>query len=618
MTDQLYQYYEQELTFFRQMAADFAQKYPKVAARLQLDETKESKDPHVERLIEAFALLAARVRRKVDDEFPEIVESLLNMLYPHYLRPVPPMAIAQFRFEPQQTRPAAPATINPGSSVTSRPVGGLECTFQTANPVTVWPLKITGASLVSVAAVQALGTPSDASHVLRIQMETIGALPLATLKIPSLRFFLNGDTTPHHLLYELLFVHACRVQIRSRSNPTVEPVVLEPDCIQPVGFKIDEGLLSYSDHSFLGYRLLQEYFQFPQKFFFFDLIGLNSEKVSTLGTAFEVLVFFRDSELREQMPSIAQAVTLETFQLGCTPIVNLFERPAETIRVSHAKTEYRVIPDRHRQSSMEVYSVEAVTSTPAYSEEPLAYQPFYSFRHTQPDQNCFWYAHRRSAFESGSDTPKRDDDDGTEVYLSLVDLDFKPTNPPVELLSVRVKCTNRDFVSRLPWRKEWGELQGEGLPLVEARCIVPPTATARPPLGGSLQWRLISHLSLNHLSIVQGGGKEALQEILRLYSFSDAEDINKRIAGIVGLKSESSVARVLFKSGVAFCRGLDVEVEFDEEQYAGSGVFLLASVLERFFGLYSAVNSYSRLTARTRRRGVLKRWPARIGEQKVL
>jgi type VI secretion system protein ImpG len=318
------------------------------------------------------------------------------------------------------------------------------------------------------------------------------------------------------------------------------------------------------------------------------------------------------------MPSIAQAVTLETFQLGCTPIVNLFERPAETIRVSHAKTEYRVIPDRHRQSSMEVYSVEAVTSTPAYSEEPLAYQPFYSFRHTQPDQNCFWYAHRRSAFESGSDTPKRDDDDGTEVYLSLVDLDFKPTNPPVELLSVRVKCTNRDFVSRLPWRKEWGELQGEGLPLVEARCIVPPTATARPPLGGSLQWRLISHLSLNHLSIVQGGGKEALQEILRLYSFSDAEDINKRIAGIVGLKSESSVARVLFKSGVAFCRGLDVEVEFDEEQYAGSGVFLLASVLERFFGLYSAVNSYSRLTARTRRRGVLKRWPARIGEQKVL
>ncbi len=618
MSDQLYQYYEQELAFFRQMSADFARRYPKVAGRLQLDEAKESRDPHVERLIEAFALLAARVRRKIDDEFPEIVESLLNMLYPHYLRPVPPMAIAQFRFDPEQTRPVTAASIAPNTLVSSRPSGGLEGTFQTAYPVTVWPLKITAASMVSVAATQAAGTPSDASHVLRIQMEAVGALALGALKIPSLRFFLNGDTTPHHHLYELLFVNASGVQIRSRSNPGAQPVVLEASSIQPVGFEVDEGLLAYSDRSFLGYRLLQEYFHFPQKFFFFDLVGLNSQPLDDFGTAFEILVFFRDSELRDQMPSISQVVTGDTFQLGCTPIVNLFERSAETIRVSHAKTEYRVIPDRHRQSSMEVYSVESVTSAPAYSEEPLVYEQFYSLRHAQPDQKCFWYAHRRPAFEGDAETPKRSDDQGTEVYLSLVDLDFKPTNPPVELLAVKVKCTNRDLVARMPWRKAWGEINAENLPSVEARCIVPPTPTARPPLGGSLQWRLISHLSLNHLSIVQGGGKEALQEILSLYAFSAAEDIKKRIGGIVGLKSESSVARVLFKSGVAFCRGLDVEVEFDENQYAGSGVFLLASVLDRFFGLYSAINSYSRLTARTRLRGVLKRWPARTGEQKVL
>jgi type VI secretion system protein ImpG len=171
----------------------------------------------------------------------------------------------------------------------------------------------------------------------------------------------------------------------------------------------------------------------------------------------------------------------------------------------------------------------------------------------------------------------------------------------------------------MAWRKEWGELNGEGLPLVQVRCLVPPSKTARPPLRGSLQWRLISHLSLNHLSIVQAGGKEALQEILRLYAFGEDEDIRKRILGITGVKSESTVSRVQFDSGVAFCRGLDLDLEFDEEQYAGSGVYLLAAVLERFFGLYSAVNSYSRLTARSRkRRGVLKRWPPRIGEQQVL
>jgi type VI secretion system protein ImpG len=429
-----------------------------------------------------------------------------------------------------------------------------------------------------------------------------------------LRFFLNGEGTPHYLLYELLFVHAVRVQLRARTPvSTAKPISLEPDQIRAVGFEPREGMLPYSDRSFIGYRLLQEYFHFPEKFFFIDLGGLDSQPLNELGTAFEIVILLRDSELRDQLPSIAQTVDAETFQLGCTPIVNLFERPAETIRVTHADTEYRVIPDRHRQISMEVYSVDSVTSTAAYAEEPLVYEPFYSFRHTYREETpkCFWHAHRRSSLRKG--------DEGTEVYLSLVDLDFKPTNPPVELLTPHVTCTNRDFVSRLAWRKEWGELEGEGLPLVQARCIVPPTKTARSPLRGSLQWRLISHLSLNHLSIAHRGGREALQEILRLYAFTDDEDVRKRISGISRLSSESTASRVLFESGIAFCRGLDIEIEFDEEQYIGSGVFLIASVLERFFALYSAVNSYSRLTARTRqRRALIRRWPPRIGEQRVL
>lgn len=614
MSDELYQYYEQELTFFRQMAGEFAQKYPKVAGRLQLDETRESSDPHVERLIDAFALLSARVRRKIDDEFPEVVESLLHLLYPHYLRPLPPMAVAQFRFDPQQTALTEPAAVPAGTALTSQAAGGQDCSFRTAYPVTLWPIKVTGASLVSVAAAQATGVPQEASFVLRVQLEMLGNLPSAALKAPYLRFFLNGDGTPIHLLYELLFAHALRVQLRPRGpGRNIDPIVLSADSIRPVGFERNEGLLNYSEQSFLGYRLLQEYFYFPQKFMFFDLAGLDSVPLDTLGKSFDLLIFFRDSELRDQILSIAQTVTADTLQLGCTPIVNLFERSAETIRISHAVTEYRVVPDRHRQSSMEVYSVDRVASTTSYEEEPQIYEPFYSFRHAYQDQQarCFWHAHRRPSL--------RKDDEGTEVYLSLVGLDFKPADPPAELLTPRVTCTNRDYVSRLMWRKEWRELEGEGLPLVQARCIVPPTRTVRPPLRGSLQWRLISHLSLNHLSIVQAGGREALQEILRLYTFTEDEDVRRRIAGIASLKSQSAVSRVLFDSGVAFCRGLEVDLEFDEDQFAGSGVYLFASVLESFLGLYSSINSFSRLTARTRqRKGILKRWPARVGEQKVL
>jgi type VI secretion system protein ImpG len=614
MSDELYQYYEQELTFFLQMAGEFAQKYPKVAGRLQLDETRESSDPHVERLIDAFALLSARVRRKIDDEFPEVVESLLHLLYPHYLRPLPPMAVAQFRFDPQQTALTEPAAVPAGTALTSQAAGGQDCSFRTAYPVTLWPIKVTGASLVSVAAAQATGVPQEASFVLRVQLEMLGNLPSAALKAPYLRFFLNGDGTPIHLLYELLFAHAVRVQLRPRGpGRNIDPIVLGADSIRPVGFERNEGLLNYSEQSFLGYRLLQEYFYFPQKFMFFDLAGLDSVPLDTLGKSFDLLIFFRDSELRDQIPSIAQTVNADTIQLGCTPIVNLFERSAETIRISHAVTEYRVVPDRHRQSSMEVYSVDRVASTTSYEEEPQIYEPFYSFRHAYQDQQarCFWHAHRRPSL--------RKDDEGTEVYLSLVGLDFKPADPPAELLTPRVTCTNRDYVSRLMWRKEWRELEGEGLPLVQARCIVPPTKTVRPPLRGSLQWRLISHLSLNHLSIVQAGGREALQEILRLYTFTEDEDVRRRIAGIASLKSQSAVSRVLFDSGVAFCRGLEVDLEFDEDQFAGSGVYLFASVLESFLGLYSSINSFSRLTARTRqRKGILKRWPARVGEQKVL
>lgn len=615
MSDELYRYYEQELTFFRQMAGEFAQKYPKVAGRLQLDETKESADPHVERLIEAFALLTARVRRKIDDEFPEIVESLLNLLYPHYLRPVPPMAIAQFRYEPQQTGQLEPAAIPAGAVLSSRTARGHQCTFRTVYPVTIFPLAVRSASLGPVASAQAAGrAPSGAASVLRIQLETFGNAPVAALKIPFLRFFLNGEGTPLHLLYEMLFAHVVRIQLRPRTGKgNTEAVWLEPECIRPVGFESNEGMLPYSDRSFLGYRLLQEYFHFPEKFLFFDLGGLNPGVLQNLGASFDVLIFFRDSELRDQIPSIAQTVSADTFQLGCAPVVNLFERSAETIRVSHTVTEYPVIPDRHRLASMEVYSVDGVTSTAAYGEEPVIYEPFYSFRHArrEPHARCFWYTHRRPSL--------RKDDSGTEVYISLVDLDFQPTQPANEMLTAHVTCTNRDFVSRLSWRKEWGELDGEGLPLVQARCIVPPTRTARPPLRGSLQWRLISHLSVNHLSIEQSGGREALQEILRLYVFSEDEDMRRRIAGITGLNSESTVSPVLFRTGVAFCRGLDVQLEFDEAQYAGSGIFLLAAVLERFLGLYSAVNSYSRLSVRSRQRtGVLKRWPVRIGQQKVL
>jgi type VI secretion system protein ImpG len=608
--EELLPYYERELTFIRQMASEFAGNYPKVAGRLQL-EPNTCEDPHVERLIEAFALLCGRVHHKLDDEFPEITEALLDALYPHYLRPVPSQAIAQFQLDASQSAVTAAIEAPAGTVLHSRPENGRFCSFRTCYPVALWPLRVTAASLSPVNRFSSPGLPSDAAAVIRIQMECLGGLRFGSLPVKSLRFYLNGESAAVHTLYEVLFLRALRVALHPLpARDAAVQAVLSAASLRQVGFDEAEGMLPYSDRSFLGYRLIQEYFTFPEKFLFFDLTGLDQISRERFGSAFEILIPIAEPPDAHRLAALEQAVGADTFQLGCTPIVNLFERIAEPVRVTHTKTEYRIVADQHRQASTEVYSVDRVTSAVPYLEEPRVYEPFYSLRHGAQDEKLrrFWFAHRRPSF--------RKKDNGTEVYLSLVDLDFRPAAPPAEILSVRVTCTNRDQASRLDLPGEFGELEPEAVALLRARCLRKPTAAVRPPLRRGLQWRLISHLSLNHLSIVEKG-RDALQEILRLYGFPDDPAVRQQIAGIVDVSSRAAIGRVVSETGVAFCRGSDVTIDFDEEQFVGTGVFLLSSVLYRFLGLYSALNSFSRLTVRTRK-GVLKQWPPLAGEQILL
>jgi type VI secretion system protein ImpG len=304
-------------------------------------------------------------------------------------------------------------------------------------------------------------------------------------------------------------------------------------------------------------------------------------------------------------------VNAQSFQLGCTPVVNLFDHCAEPIRVSHTRTEYPIAPDVQAPLAMEVYSVNRVTSVVPYSEEPKEFRPFYSFRHAKPEAGAeaFWYATRRPSERNG--------DSGTDVYLSLVDTNFNPVLPAMESITTHVTCTNRNLPERLGLSGRWGELQLESSAIVEARVVRGPTKAIRPLMRKALQWRLISHLSLNHLSLVEGG-VDALREILRLYDTAGNPSSERQIAGLVSLRSGRKMARLESEHGFVFCQGIAIDTEFDEEQFAGGGAFLLACVLERFFGLYSSVNSFSQLRVTTRqRKGVVWAWPPRTGEQIV-
>jgi type VI secretion system protein ImpG len=605
--DDLLTYYERELNFLRQMGAEFAAKYPKIASRLQL-EADVSEDPHVERLIQAFSFLAARVHHKIEDEYPEITESLLNVLYPHYLAPIPSMSIVQFVLDPDQGKLSSGYTIQKGATLYSQPVAGSPCRFRTCYTTTLWPLEVETATLEMVDSSRQGLLPRSALGLIRIELRCLAGMSLAELDLDRLRFFIHGEARLTYALYELIFNNTIEIRIQPRSGkPSTTAVRLPAATILPVGFAADEGLLPYGPRSFLGYRLLQEYFSFPEKFLFFDVTSLSKAIKKESENGFEIQI------LLSRMPRVEQPVTRETFRLGCAPIVNLFNQIAEPVRLSHTQTEYQVIPDVRRQSATEVYTVDSVLSVTPGTDESVEYQPFYSFKHAaeRERQHAFWYAVRRPSPKKG--------DNGTEIYLSLVDLDFRPTLPAVDTIIVHATCSNRDLPGKLPFGGDRGEFELEGAaPLSRIRCLKKPTETMRAPLRRGVQWRLISHLTLNYLSLFEGG-REALQEILRLYDVSDSAVVRQQITGITSVTGRQIVGRPPSMPWNGFCRGLEVTIEFDEEKYVGSGVFLFATVMERFLGLYASLNSFTQLIVKTQQREEpLKRWPPRAGAQILL
>jgi type VI secretion system protein ImpG len=545
------------------------------------------------------------VHHKIEDEFPELTEALLGVLYPHYLAPVPSMGVVEFVQDPEKVQMTGAHRIERLASIYSQPVSGTPCRFRTCYPVTLWPMEVASATLDVP---DRVGPSPKAVGVIRIELRCLGDAKLHELELDQLRFYLHGESQLTYALYELLFGNATQVQLRPLAGQkSLPPVVLPPRCLRPVGFAPDEGMLHYTARSFLGYRLLQEYFSFPEKFLFFDVGELDEAAQAGFKEGMEIAIFL------DRMPRFEQPITAGTFRLGCTPIINLFEQIAEPIRVSHARTEYQVLPDLRRPEHIEVYAVESVTSTSPHLEEPIVFQPFYSFKHAtdRERQQAFWYAARRPSPKKG--------DPGTEVHLSFVDFNFRPTLPAAETLTIHTTCLNRDLPGKLPFGGAQGDFELEGAtPLSRIHCLTKPTPTARPPQRRGGQWRLISHLALNYLSICDGG-REALQEILMLYDFGDSPVIRQQIAGITNVTSRRVVRRPGSMPWNGFCRGIEVTMEFDEAKFVGTGAFLFASVLEKFLGLYASLNSFSQLVATTKqRKEALKRWPPRAGEQILL
>lgn len=610
MLEELLPYYEDELTHLRKLSKEFAARYPKIAARLLLD-GDVYEDPHVERLIESFAFIASRIHKKLDDDFPQITEAFLSVLYPHFLRPVPSMSIAQLLLAPGAELSGA-QRVERGTTLLTRPVQGEPVRYRNAWPVEVWPLEVTAARCESIERSAFALRGAETAATISVRVETRGQASFAQLGVDTLRFYLDGESPLVHALHELLLNSTSRVQIvPAEGQPPAEPLELPASCLRPVGFGEGEGLLDYDPRSFLGYRLIQEYFVLPEKFLFVDLTGLDLRRYARgIDIRFLLAPFGR----QERLGRLEQTVGRDTFKLHCTPIVNLFPQPAEPVRLTHELHEYPVVPDVRRPLGLEVYSVDGVRRhTRGVSQEQVReFLPFFSVAHgIEQEPGTYWIARRVPSPQPS--------DEGTDMRIALVDKDMDPSVPSVDTLSIMLTCTNRDLPALLPFGGEDSNLQLEDAGAVSgARLLKKPTATWRAPMRLANQWRLISHLALNHLSIVEDG-REALLEILSLYNFTDSASLRKQIAGIVDVAGAPSVARVGAAPRQAFVRGTDITLTFDESQYVGSGVYLLACVLDRFFGLYCTANSWTRLTVRTlQREAAMATFAPRSGDQHLV
>lgn len=602
MTDRLLPLYDAELGHLRRMAAEFADAHPKVAGRLRLS-ADAIDDPHVSRLLEGFAFIAARIRQKLDDEYPEITDALLGGLYPHLLAPFPSCTVLEFTQPPGSDDGFL---VRRGTRLQMEPVEGEACQYRTTQDAELWPVSITRAELSG----RPLRAPlarrfENALATLRIVLETPVPGGFTHLGLDRLRFFLRAPTPVGPALMQLLCCNLLGAAVAD--HPEDEKAVMLPGgAVTQSGFADDTALLPHTPRTQPGYRLLTEFFGFPAKFMFVDVAGLAGKTLRGAGSRIE-LFFYLD----RLPPGLERQVRADSFALGCAPAINLFAQRAEPLMVTHETSDYLVLPDARRHATREVHSVDRVTlAVPGV--EPVEALPFWASHHAADPgrQRLFYATSRRRLGER---------DDSTDVFLALVDAELSPATRADGVLTVETTCMNRDLPARLPYGGVHPvvTLADGAAELLTVRCLLPPTATLRPPTAERSGWRLLSHLSLNHLSLSGPEGADALREILRLHDVRDLPETRAVLDAVRAVSSRRATAR-LTGSG-ALCSGLDVDLELDGRLVDSGTAYLFTAVVERFLALYASINAFSRLSVRLHGRGELNhRWPARAGDKPLL
>jgi len=626
MHPRLLRHYEDELRHLREVGTEFAAEYPKIAGRLALEKF-ECADPYVERLLEGFAFLNARTALKLEARFPRFTNHLLETVYPHYLAPTPSMAVVQFNPETTEGALANGFTI-PREETVLRSVAlkgnPVSCEFRTGHDVTLWPIEVSKADYLPTAgAAAALGvpTPRGVRACLRLRLKATAGLKINQLSLDRLPIFLNGDGGVPDALQEQILATTLTVVIRPASKPNNYVELPARDAVRRVGFTEDEALLPVMPRSFDGYRLLHEYFAFPQRYRFVELTGLGPSVKRCAEEELEIILLFSRAN-----PRLEGLVDAGAFALFCAPIVNLFPKRLDRVHISAAEEEFHVVPDRTRPRDFEIHTVTAVEGFGANMETAIEFRPFHSLRdrHMEGGSRAFYAVSRTPRVLSAKErlTGPRSSYVGSEVRISLVDPDEAPFSHDLRQLGVAALCTNRDLPLRMPvGRSNTDFTMDIGAPVQSIRCLAGPTKPRPTPGEGETAWRLISHLSLNYLSLTESDpvrGAAAARELLSLYAALGDPTIVKRAEGLRHMKTSPIVRRVPHVGAVVHARGVQIDLTLDEHVFEGGGVFGLGAVLEEFFAKHVTINSFTETVLHTVDRGEITRWPARLGRREII
>lgn len=624
MDPRLLRYYNEELRHLREMGAEFAQAFPKIASRLGM-EGLEVTDPYVERLLEGFAFLAGRIQLKIDAEFPRFTQRLLEIVYPQFLAPTPAMLVAQVHPELGDPSLAQGIKLPRGSVLLGQPgkAGATACEFRTAHELTMWPLELTQVEYFSHAADLPMASVPEWRKYrsgLRMRIRTTAGLDFAQIALNDLRLHCTGVDDVAYRLHELVCGSPMGVLVLPTRRPAAWHETLEGDCIEPAGFADDEALLPQTLHGFEGYRLLQEYFAFPQRFLFFDLCGIGEALRRNGGNEVDIVILFNRPD-----NALLQAVDVSCMALHAVPAINLLDKRCDRIHVSTDSADFHVVPDRTKPMDYEVHSLTEVLGYGTGVNSEWRFLPFYNAFHTEDRNHAAYYSLQREPRLLSQHQQRegpRTSYIGTEVYLSVVDAHEAPFPAELRQLGVRALCTNRDLPVLMPVGAPKGDLTlTQTAPVKMIQVIKGPSRPISAMRESNLSWKLINQLSLNHLSLTdtdEEQGAAALRQILRLYAQTGDAGAQRQVDGVRSVVMKPVVRRLPMPGPITFGRGVELKVEVDDLSFEGASAFLLGCVLERFVARHVSINGFTQMRLHSVGRGDILVGRPRSGVRPIL